>query len=53
MKKFITLFWRSQKKAARQNISESDYGQEMLVKLGREQFKRLVEKGLSIPIALL
>ena len=31
----------------------SDYKREMLVKLAREQFKKLIEKGLSIPVALL
>lgn len=30
-----------------------DYKQEDLVKLGREQFKRLAEKGLGIPVVLL
>jgi len=53
MKKFITFLWKSQKKAPKKNISESDYRQEMLVKLGREQFKRLLDKGLSVPVALL
>jgi len=33
--------------------SISDYKQDILVKQGREQFKRLLEKGLSVPIALL
>ena len=31
----------------------SDYKREMLVKLGREQFKKLLERGLNIPVALL
>ena len=39
------------KKAERKTIS--DYKQEMLVKQGREQFRSLVKRGLSIPIALL
>lgn len=30
-----------------------DYKQELLVKEGREQFKALLKKGLSVPIALL
>jgi hypothetical protein len=30
-----------------------DYQQELLIKQGREQFKKLMEKGLSIPIVLL
>lgn len=31
----------------------SDYKQEALVKSGREQFKKLIEKGISIPVFLL
>lgn len=31
----------------------SDYKQEALVRLGREQFKKLLEKGISIPVVLL
>ena len=31
----------------------SDYKQEALVKSGREQFKKLMEKGISIPVFLL
>ena len=30
-----------------------DYKQELLVKQGREQFKALLKRGLSVPIALL
>ncbi|MBI2049682.1 hypothetical protein HYT32_02140 [Candidatus Roizmanbacteria bacterium] len=29
------------------------YKREILIKLGREQFKKLLEKGLNIPVALL
>jgi len=43
-------FFKS-KKAERKTIS--DYKQELLVKQGGEQFKSLVKRGLSIPIALL
>ena len=31
----------------------SDYKRETLVRLGREQFKKLLEKGINVPIALL
>jgi hypothetical protein len=31
----------------------SDYKQDVLVKLGREQFKKLLEKGISVPVVLL
>ena len=39
------------KKASKKTLA--DYKQELLVKQGREQFKKLLEKGLSIPVALL
>jgi hypothetical protein len=31
----------------------ADYKQELLVKAGREQFKKLLEKGISVPVVLL
>lgn len=31
----------------------ADYKQDLLVKQGREQFKRLLDKGLGVPVALL
>lgn len=31
----------------------ADYQQELLIKAGREQFNKLKEKGLQIPIVLL
>lgn len=31
----------------------SDYRMEMLVRQGRDQFKKLIEKGINIPVALL
>jgi len=31
----------------------SDYKQELLIKQGGEQFKRLLEKGINIPVVLL
>jgi hypothetical protein len=31
----------------------ADYKQDLLFKQGREQFKKLVEKGISIPVVLL
>lgn len=33
--------------------SMTDLKREVLVRAGREQFKQLVEKGLSVPVALL
>ena len=31
----------------------SDYRMDMLVKQGRDQFRKLIEKGINIPVALL
>jgi hypothetical protein len=31
----------------------TDYKQEILVKAGREQFKKLLEKGINVPVVLL
>jgi hypothetical protein len=31
----------------------ADYKQQILVKQGREQFKKLLEKGINIPVVLL
>lgn len=33
--------------------SPMDYQREMMVKLGREQFKKLVDQGLAVPVGLL
>jgi hypothetical protein len=33
--------------------SVADYKQELLFKQGREQFKKLVEKGISVPVVFL
>jgi hypothetical protein len=44
-------FLSNGKKAAVKTIA--DYKQEILVKQGREQFKKLLEKGLNIPVVFL
>jgi len=31
----------------------NDQKQEVLVRMGREQFKKLIERGISIPVVLL
>lgn len=41
----------SKRKSAVKTVS--DYKQDVLVKQGREQFKKLLEKGISIPVVLL
>lgn len=46
-----TLFSLGQKKAVRKTLS--DYKQELLVRQGREQFKKLLERGLNVPIVFL
>jgi hypothetical protein len=33
--------------------SLADYKQDLLIKQGREQFKRLLEKGINVPVVLL
>jgi hypothetical protein len=47
----MTFGFRKQKRVA--NKSVTDYKMEALVKLGRDQFKKLMEKGIGIPVALL
>ncbi len=42
---------RGQGKKAVRTIA--DYKQDILVKQGREQFKKLLEKGISVPVVLL
>ena len=44
-------FLKGSKEKAAKTIS--DYKQDILVKQGREQFKKLLEKGISIPVVLL
>jgi hypothetical protein len=47
----MTFGFRKQKKTSNKTVS--DYRMEMLVKQGRDQFKKLIEKGINIPVALL
>ena len=47
----MTFAFKKQKKTPQKTIS--DYKMEMLVKQGRDQFKKLIEKGINIPVALL
>lgn len=49
--KFSLSFLKLQKKPTRKTIE--DYKQEVLLRQGREQFKALVKKGLSVPVVLL
>jgi len=43
--------FKAGKRVTRRTIS--DYKQELLLKQGTDQLKKLVEKGLSIPVAFL
>ncbi|MBI2613448.1 MAG: hypothetical protein HYW62_01640 [Candidatus Levybacteria bacterium] len=47
---FKSASWRK-KKVSQKTVS--DYKMEILVKQGRDQFKKLIEKGINIPVALL
>ncbi len=42
---------RPDKKTSKKTVS--DYKMEILLKMGRDQFKKLADKGISIPVALL
>ncbi len=44
------IFSAGRKKAAK---TIGEYKQELLVKQGRDQFRKLLEKGINIPVALL
>jgi len=44
-------FLALRKKGAKKTLS--DYKQDFLVRQGREQFKKLLEKGIGVPIAFL
>jgi hypothetical protein len=50
MKIFSALFKVKEKKSVR---TISEYQQQMLIRQGREQFKKLLDKGLRVPVALL
>lgn len=54
MKKILSYFFGAEKRNIKKSrYSGSDYKQDILVKQGREQFKKLLDKGLGIPVALL
>jgi len=44
-------FKKLRRKASIKTVS--DYKMEILVKQGRDQFKKLIEKGISVPVAFL
>jgi hypothetical protein len=51
MKFSLLGFLGFRKKSAKKTLS--DYKQDFLVKQGGEQFRKLMEKGIGVPVALL
>lgn len=52
MKTLFSLIFGDQKsKKTRKTIE--DYKNDLLVRQGRDQFKKLLDKGLNVPVALL
>ncbi|HKC14342.1 MAG TPA: hypothetical protein VKC89_00010 [Patescibacteria group bacterium] len=49
----MKIFSIFSKKTNKGRVTIADYKQRLLVEQGREQFKRLLEKGLRVPVALL
>jgi len=49
--KLVRLPFISQKK--KQPSTLADYQRELLVRQGREQFKKIIDRGLGVPVGLL
>jgi hypothetical protein len=49
--KLVRILLRSEKKKQRTTLA--DYQRELLVRQGREQFKKLIDRGLGVPVGLL
>lgn len=49
--KFVRIFTRGNKKNKKATLA--DYQRELLIRQGREQFKKLVDRGLGVPVGLL
>jgi hypothetical protein len=49
--KFVRKLLRTQKR--QQPSTLADYQRELLVRQGREQFKKLIDRGLGVPVGLL
>lgn len=49
MKKFLALF-TADKKIRKHTLSDKEA---LIIRQGREQFKKLVDRGLTIPVAFL
>ncbi len=50
---WITMKFQIFKSTSKAKKTLMDYKQEILVKQGREQFKKLLEKGINVPVAFL
>lgn len=48
--KFLLNIFASPKKKGQPTLA--DHQRELLIRLGRDQFKKLVDQGLGIPVAL-
>ena len=57
MKLSLATFWKKIKEVVgvKANTSNTiaDYNREAMIKMGRDQFKKLMDKGLSVPVGLL
>jgi hypothetical protein len=49
--KLVRILLRSEKKKQRSTLA--DYQRELLVRQGREQFKKIIDRGLGVPVGLL
>lgn len=49
--KMLQLLSKLKKEDVKKTIA--DYQQEALIQQGRDQFKKLIDRGLTIPVALL
>lgn len=50
---FFSSFTKGKTNVKRASLFGPDYKQAVLIKLGREQFKALLNKGISVPVVLL
>lgn len=57
MKLSLANTWKNLKKLigvkAKSSKSIADYNREVMIKMGRDQFKKLIDKGLNVPVGLL
>lgn len=51
--KFLAQLVKISEKLHKNRLDSIDHKQQLLVNQGREQFKKLLEKGLRVPVVLL